>query len=68
MELKTFMLISGCVRVKGGESEWFRIDSGVRQGCIMSPYLFNVYIDGVIHGEDRTPLAPTTVSVRWQII
>ena len=26
-----------CVRVKGGESECFRIDSGVRQGSIMSP-------------------------------
>ena len=32
---------SACIRVKGGESEWFRIDSGVRQGCIMSPWLFN---------------------------
>ena len=28
---------SACVRVKGVESERFRIDSGVRQGCIMSP-------------------------------
>ena len=27
---------SACVRVKGGESEQFRIDSGVRQECIMS--------------------------------
>ena len=26
---------SACVRVKGGESERFRVDSGVRQGCIM---------------------------------
>ena len=26
----------GCVRVKGGESECFRIDSGVRQVCIIS--------------------------------
>ena len=25
-----------CIRVKRGESEWFGIDSGVRQGCIMS--------------------------------
>ena len=25
-----------CVRVKGGESEYFRINSGVRQMCIMS--------------------------------
>ena len=28
----------GCVRVKGGESECFRIDSGVRQGCIVYPW------------------------------
>ena len=39
---------SACVRVKGGESERFKIDSGVRQGCIMSSWLFNVYMDGVI--------------------
>ena len=37
-----------CVRVKGGESECFRIDSGVRQGCIMGPWLFNVYMDAVM--------------------
>ena len=35
------------VRVKGGESECLRIDSGVRQECIMSPRLFNVYMDAV---------------------
>ena len=35
---------SVCVRVKGGESGWFRMDSGVRQGCIMSPWLLNIYI------------------------
>ena len=26
-----------CVRVKGSENERFRIDSGLRQGCIISP-------------------------------
>ena len=26
-----------CVRVKGGESEYFKINSSVRQSCIMSP-------------------------------
>ena len=25
------------VRVKGAESEGFKIDSGMKQGCIMSP-------------------------------
>ena len=36
---------SACVLVKGGESEQFRIDRGVRQRYIMSPWLFNVYMD-----------------------
>ena len=33
-----------CVRVKRGESECFRINCGVRQGCIMFLWLFNAYI------------------------
>ena len=37
---------SACVRVKGGESEQFRIYSGVKQGCIMSPWMFKVYMGG----------------------
>ena len=39
---------SACVRVKGGEIERFRIYSGIREGFIMSPWLFNIYMDGVI--------------------
>ena len=39
---------SACVRVKGCESEKFRIYNGVRQGCIISPWLFNSYMEGVI--------------------
>ena len=38
----------GCVRVKGFESECFRINSGVRQVCIMSSWLFNANIDAVM--------------------
>ena len=37
-----------CVRVKGGESECLRINSGVRQWCIMSLWLFNVYMGAVM--------------------
>ena len=39
---------SACARVKEGESERFRIVGGVRQGCIMSPWLLNVYMGGVM--------------------
>ena len=33
-------------------SEGFRVESGVRQDYIMSPWLFNVYMDGVMKGEN----------------
>uniref|UniRef100_A0A3Q2Y439 Reverse transcriptase domain-containing protein n=1 Tax=Hippocampus comes TaxID=109280 RepID=A0A3Q2Y439_HIPCM len=34
-----------CVRVNGKDSEWFPINSGVGQGCVASPDLFNCVID-----------------------
>ena len=37
-----------CVRVKVGESERFRIDSGVIQGYSTPPWRFNVYMDGMM--------------------
>ena len=29
-------------------SEWLPVNVGLRQGCVMSPWLFDVYMDGVI--------------------
>ena len=26
-------------------TDWFQIRKGVRQGCILSPYLFNLYAE-----------------------
>ena len=37
-----------CFRVGNDVSEWFPANVGLRQGCVMSPWLFNVYIDGVV--------------------
>ena len=31
-------------------TEWFQVNVGLRQGCVMSPWLFNVYMDGVVQG------------------
>ena len=37
-----------CVRVGNEVSEWFPVRVGVRQGCVMLPWLFNLYTDGVV--------------------
>ena len=29
-------------------SEWFSVNAGLRQVCVMCPWLFNVYMDGVV--------------------
>ena len=36
-----------CVRVGNEVSEWFPLRVELRQGCVISLWLFNLYIDGV---------------------
>ena len=37
-----------CVWVGNDVSEWFPFNVGLRQGCLMSPWLFNAYIGAVV--------------------
>ena len=41
--------VGSCVRLGKEEerTDWFGIEVGLRQGCILSPILFSVFIDGV---------------------
>ena len=36
------------VRIEHGITDWFRIGKGVRQGCILSPCLFNLYAEHIM--------------------
>ena len=36
------------VRVGHGTTDWFQIGKEVRQGCILSPCLFNLYIEYIV--------------------
>ena len=31
-----------------GQTDWFQIGKGVRQGCILSPCLFNLYAEYIM--------------------
>ena len=38
----------GTVRTGHGTTNWFQIGKGVRQGCILSPCLFNFYAEYIM--------------------
>uniref|UniRef100_A0A8D2KTX7 ribonuclease H n=1 Tax=Varanus komodoensis TaxID=61221 RepID=A0A8D2KTX7_VARKO len=46
------------VRTGHGTTDWFKTEKGVRQGCILSPCLFNLYAEHIIRkaGLDESPV------------
>ena len=39
------------VRAGHGTTDWFQIGKGVRQGCILSPCLFNLYAEYIMRNK-----------------
>ena len=37
------------VRTRHGRTDWFQIEKEVYQGCILSPCLFNLYAQYIMH-------------------
>ena len=40
------------VRTGHGTLDWFKIGKGVRQGCMLSPSLFNFYAEHIMQNAD----------------
>ena len=62
-----------CVRVCREEGDWFRVRVGLRQGCVMSPWLFNLFMDGVMKevreraGDVGVTLCDSQRNEEWKV-
>ena len=41
------------IRTGHGTAEWFQIEKGVHQGCILSPCLFNFYAEYIMRNAEK---------------
>ena len=40
------------VKTGHGTTEWFQIEKGAHQGCILSPCLFNLYVEYIMQNAE----------------
>ncbi len=47
--IQSFYICSqAAVRTREGETDWFEVKCGLRQGCVLSPLLFIIFMDNIM--------------------
>ena len=54
------------VRTEHGTTDWFQIRERVRQGCILSPCLLNLYVEHIMQ-NDRLDEAQAGIRIAGEI-
>ena len=60
-------LYAGPVRTEHGTTDWFQIGKGVRQACILSPCLFNLYAEYIMQNAGLDE-ARAGIKIAWRNI
>ena len=55
------------VRTGHGTTDWFQIGKGVHQGCVLSPSLFNLYVEYIMRNAGLEE-AQAGVKIAWRNI
>lgn len=64
--VKSFCMDSkACDKVGRNEEDWFSVKDGLWQGCVMSPWLFNMFVDGVIRMVNVKSVGERSENVEW---
>ena len=50
---KMYKGTENCVIIGDDKTEFFKVEAGVRQGCVLSPILFSIYINGLAKQINR---------------
>ncbi len=61
-------VVESSVLVGQQRTEWFPVEAGVRQGCILSPILFIIFIDGLVSAVKKTRVKSVLEGVRFNIM
>jgi hypothetical protein len=60
-----YEVVESCVLVGKQRSEWFEVEAGVRQGCILSPILFAIWIDGLARALQKTKVKSILQNIKF---
>ena len=61
-------VVESSVLVGHRRTEWFQVEAGVRQGCILSPILFAIFIDGLVRAVKRVRVTSTLEGIKLNIL